>query len=92
MNDFIYLTNVLKNRKYSINKINKITNNLYNQKKYYQTGGNGNIKWDPLFKGYEYIIDKFKILNNPDFVNLVETMTEIVSIFEKKEKKEKEKK
>ena len=87
MEDFIYLTNVLKNRKYSINKINKITNNLYNKKNYYQIGGNGNINWDPLTNGYEYIINKFKILNNPDFVKLVETMTEIVSIFEKKEKK-----
>jgi hypothetical protein len=84
MNDLVYLTNVLKNRKYSIDKINKITNKL-NQKVYYQMGGDPDIKWDPLLCGYKNIIDKFKILNDPEFSELIDTMTEIVSIFEKKE-------
>jgi len=84
MNDLVYLTNVLKNRKYSIDKINKITNKL-NQKVYYQNGGDPDINWVPLVKGYKNIIDKFKILNDPEFSKLIETMTEIVSIFEEKE-------
>jgi hypothetical protein len=84
MNDLVYLTNVLKNRKYSIDKINKITNKL-NQKVYYQIGGDTDINWVPLVEGYKNIIDKFRILNDPEFSKLIETMTEIVSIFEKKE-------
>ena len=83
MNDLVYLTNILKNRKYSIDKINKITNKL-NQKVYYQMGGNPDINLAPLVEGYKNIIDKFKILNDSEFSKLIETMTEIVSIFEKK--------
>ncbi len=83
MNDLVYLTNVLKNRKYSIDKINKITNKL-NQKTYYQIGGDTDINWIPLVEGYKNIIDKFKILNDPEFSELIETMTKIISIFEKK--------
>lgn len=84
MNDLVYLINVLKNRKYSIDKINKITNKL-NQKVYYQMGGNPDINFVSLVEGYKNIIDKFKILNNPDFTKLIETITDIVYIFEKKE-------
>ena len=70
--------------KYSIDKINKITNKL-NQKAYYQIGGDTDINWVPLVEGYKNIIEKFKILNDPEFSKLIETMTEIISIFEKKE-------
>jgi calcineurin-like phosphoesterase family protein len=70
MNDLVYLTNILKNRKYSIDKINKITNKL-NQKVYYQMGGNPDINLTPLVEGYKNIIDKFKILNDSEFSKLI---------------------
>jgi hypothetical protein len=85
MDNLIYLSNVLKYRKYSITKINEITNELNNKKKYYQTGGNGeDIKWDNLTTGYKIIIDKFKILDNPDFKELIKTISEIINIYEEK--------
>jgi hypothetical protein len=86
MDNLIYLKNVLKYRKYSITRINEITNELNNNKKnYYQIGGDGeDIKWDNLTKGYKIIIDKFKILDNPDFKELIETISEIINIYEKK--------
>jgi hypothetical protein len=85
MDNLVYLKNVLKKRKYSISKINKIKNELDNKKIYYQIGGDGeNINWDPLIKGYSKIIEKFKILNDPEFKDLVETMINFVDVFEKK--------
>lgn len=86
MDNLIYLKNVLKNRKYSITKINEITDELNNNKKnYYQTGGDGeDIKWDNLTEGYKIVIDKFKILNDPNFKELIQTISEIINIYDKK--------
>jgi hypothetical protein len=85
MDNLIYLTNVLRYRKYSISKINEITHELNKKKNYYQTGGDGeDIKWDNLTKGYKIVIDKFKILNDPNFKELIETISEIINIYEKK--------
>ena len=86
MDDLIYLKDILKKRKYSILKINDITNNLnYKKNIINQIGGNGDdIKWDKLIDGYRVVIQKFKILDNPDFKELIKTIGEIINIYDEK--------
>ncbi len=86
MDNLIYLKDILKKRKYSLLKIDDIIKDLnYKKKIINQVGGNGeDIKWNKLIDGYRVVVEKFKILDNPDFKDLVKTISEIINIYDEK--------
>jgi len=86
MDNLIYLKDILKKRKYSLLKIDNIIKDLnYKKKIINQVGGNGeDIKWNKLIDGYRVVVEKFKILDNPDFKDLVKTISEIINIYDEK--------
>ncbi len=86
MDNLIYLKDILKKRKYSLLKIDDIIRDLnYKKKIINQVGGNGeDIKWNKLIDGYRVVVEKFKILDNPDFKDLVKTISEIINIYDEK--------
>ncbi len=86
MDNLIYLKDILKKRKYSLLKIDDIIKDLnYKKKIINQVGGNGeDIKWNKLIDGYRVVVEKFKTLDNPDFKDLVKTISEIINIYDEK--------